>query len=221
MTRTRISNKNQRHLDGMSQSEDPRFIESVEDLTEEKVERLKKVKPAILGIKCGRSACANGLHCFDSGKAHPQFEAGTCQHCGIDLIHWDEVRSRETRNVNAKFEFFEKEWIRHFFFHVPITARIHKYADKHGLAGLGDILESQLRQNKMLRFIPALDWNQTKMLDGTIVHWARHAVACCCRACMNYWHNVPLSQELNDDDIKYFKELGLKFIAKRIPDLTR
>src|SRR6266446_1851836 len=110
-----------------------------------------------------------------------KFERGKCQECGMDLLKWDEVWLRDTRDVDKKFAFFEREWIRHFFFHVPTTSRIRKYAHKHGLEGLGRILQNQLRNKKMLTYIPALDSTQTKMLDGTIVHWARHAVGCCCR----------------------------------------
>jgi hypothetical protein len=217
----RDSHPKQLPIEGIAVPSESEYIESVFDLTEEKVERLKRVKPKLLGITCGRSDCDKGLHCFDAGKTRLKFERGKCQHCGTDLVKWDEVWLRDTRDVDKKFAFFEAEWIRHFFFHVPITARIRKYAHKNGLVGLGNIVEEQLHHKKMLKYVPAFDWNQTKMLDGTIVHWARHAVACCCRACMNYWHNVPLDRELATEDIKYFKELALKFIVKRMPDLAQ
>jgi hypothetical protein len=129
------------------------------------------------------------------------------------------VRVRDLRTVGAKFECFQREWIRHFFFHVPISPRIEKYARKHGFKGLSKILEDQLTNKRMLRFIPALDFNQTSMLDGTIVHWARHATASCCRACMKYWHGVSLDRELTSDDVRYFRELGMRYIALRMPNL--
>ncbi len=206
-------------IEGMADPTSSAYVASVFDLTEEKVEKLKRVKPKLLGIRCRRTECGQGLHCFDAVKARPKFERGKCQECGMDLVKWDEVWLRDTRDVDKKFAFFEREWIRHFFFHVPTTSRIRKYAHKHGLEGLGRILQGQLRNKKMLTYIPALDSTQTKMLDGTIVHWARHAVGCCCRRCMTYWHNVPFDHELTDEDIDYFKELVVKFIAKRIPDL--
>jgi hypothetical protein len=137
----------------------------------------------------------------------------------VQLVNWDEAWLKDLRDVEKKFAFFEMEWVRHFFFHVPITKRIRKYAYEHGLEGLGAILESQLRNKKMLRYIPALDSTQTQMLSGTIVHWARHAVGCCCRRCLTYWHNIPFDHELTDEDIAYFRALVLKFISKRMPDL--
>ena len=198
---------------------DPDYINSVFELTPDDVERKKHKKPKMLGIVCKRSDCTEELHCFDSSPSTLKFAAGKCQSCGIDLVDWDVVWVRDLRTVDAKFDFFKKEWIRHFFFHVPLTPRVEKYARKHGMNSLIAILESQLRKGKMLRYMPALDWNQTKMLDGTIVHWARHATASCCRACMSYWHNIPLEQELRTEDIEYFKELAKRFIRMRIPDL--
>jgi hypothetical protein len=206
-------------IEGAPQLVSPAYVDSVFDLTEDKVEQIKRVKPKLLGIRCRRTDCDKGLHCFDAVKAKPKFERGKCQECGVDLVKWDEMWSPDTRDVDKKFAFFEREWIRHFFFHVPTTPRIRKYAHKHGLKGLGQILEDQLRNKKMLKYIPAFDSTQTKMLDGTIVHWARHAVGCCCRRCLTYWHNIPFDHELNKEDIAYFRELVLKFIAKRIPDL--
>jgi hypothetical protein len=111
------------------------------------------------------------------------------------------------------------EWIRHFFFHVPITPRIKGHAQTLGLDGLATLAEHQLMQGKMLQFNPDWDFNQTKMLDGNIVHWARHAVACCCRKCMAYWHNVPTSARLSAQDVEYFKQLIILYIRQRIPDL--
>jgi hypothetical protein len=192
-------------------------IDSVSDLTADDVERLKKKRPKALGIVCRRSDCERNLHCFDTGDT--KYARGSCRSCGTNLIDWPAVRVRGLANVEMKFNFFDKEWIRHFFFHVPITPRIETYARKHGFDGLAQVTESQLEQPKMLRFMPALDYNQTAMLDGTIVHWGRHATACCCRACMRYWHDVPLDYELIREDIEYFKQLVIRYVQFRVPDL--
>jgi len=195
------------------------YIQSVSQLTADDVERVKGRKPKSLGIRCGRSDCKRDLHCFDPSGSRLTFTKGRCQSCGIDLIDWDVVHVRDLRNIDAKFDFFKKEWIRHFFFHVPITNRIESYARRNGFEGLAQILDKQLRQDKMLRFIKEFDWNQTKMLNGTIVHWARHATASCCRACMKYWHNIPFEQQLTAEDINYLKALAMRYVTLRIPDL--
>jgi hypothetical protein len=138
----------------------------------------------------------------------------------VDLVDWNTTQLRNLRDVGETFGYLKKEWIRHFFFHVPITPRIESYARHRGIKGLSEVLERQLRQGKMLRFDPDFDWQQTAMLRGTIVHWARHATACCCRRCMKYWHNIPLDQELTNENIEYFKHLGLRYIELRLPTLS-
>jgi hypothetical protein len=129
------------------------------------------------------------------------------------------MHAREGLTAFQKFELLKNEWIRHFFFHVPLTPRIEAYARRRGLMGLVDIARKHLSQNKMLHFDKRYDATQTKMLDGTIVHWARHAVACCCRRCMAYWHDVPMTATLSTADIDYFGQLIMLYIQHRMPEL--
>jgi hypothetical protein len=198
--------------------EGAQIIDSVFDLSADDVERIKKKKPKKLGIVCTRSDCKRNLHCF-GGARNGVSPEGACRACGADLIDWQTVCTRESTDFEAKFNFLTKEWIRHFFFHVPVTARIELYARKHGYRGLTAITAHQLEQKKILRYMPAQDWKQTPMLDGTIVHWARHATASCCRACMRYWHGIPLTHELLDKDVDYFTKLVMHYIQMRMPDL--
>jgi hypothetical protein len=196
------------------------IIDSVFDLNVDDVERLKKKKPKSLGIVCHRADCKRDLHCFNPSASKLRFSAGRCQTCGVELVDWNSTHLRDLRDVGETFEYLKKEWIRHFFFHVPITSRIESYARHRRMKGLSEVLERQLRHGKMLRFDPKFDWQQTAMLRGTIVHWARHATACCCRRCMKYWHNIPFDQELTNDNIEYFKQLGLRYIELRLPTLS-
>lgn len=198
---------------------EPERIESVFDLTSARVEQLKRRKSKTLGIVCGRTDCVRNLHCFRPKERARASHPGPCQQCGADLVNWTQVHARNTLNTEDRFELLKKEWVRHFFFHVPITPRVEGYARKYGFHGLVDVARHQLGSGKMLRFIEEGDFNQTKMLDGTIVHWARHAVACCCRRCMAYWHNVPLAAELSMDDINYFGRLVGLYIKHRMPEL--
>src|ERR1700680_3307143 len=140
------------------------------DLTPVDVERLKRKKPKTLGIVCKRSECKSDLHCFRPEPLYSPNPPGPCQECGIQLISWDQMYARESLNASQKFRLLKNEWIRHFFFHVPLTPRIEAYARQNGTCGLADVARSQLSNDKMRRFIEALDYNQTKMLHGTIVH---------------------------------------------------
>jgi hypothetical protein len=195
------------------------YVSSVLDMTAADVERLRKNRPKTLGIVCGRSECKKNLHCFRPPDHDRRRAPGPCGQCGVDLINWNQMWIRDLRDAPRKFEFLKAEWIRHFFFHVPISSRIDAYARNKGLDVLAKVAQEQLTQGKMIRFNEKFDWNQTKMLDGTIVHWARHAVACCCRRCMEYWHNIPSSDSLSDEDIEYFKQLVMLYIQHRMPNL--
>jgi hypothetical protein len=195
-------------------------IQDVLDLTATDVERLKHKKPKTLGIVCGRTDCERDLHCFRPEHIHAADPPGTCKDCGVELINWNQMHAREPFNASQKFELLKKEWIRHFFFHVPLTPRIESYARRHGVSGLADVARRQLGKGTMLNFNQAFDARQTSMLKGTIVHWARHATACCCRACMAYWHNVPLTAELSPADLDYFGDLVVLYVNDRMPNLA-
>lgn len=209
-------------LPGISFDTAPTNEIEVEGLTAEKVEALKRRRPKSLGLKCTRTNCPKDLHCFDPKGRDFKGPFAPCTTCGVDLTNWETMHTRELATVTDKFALLKHEWIRHFFFHVPITPRIEHYAKVHGVQGLAQVALDQLRRNKMIRYSGSTwhDRQQTPMLGGTIVHWARHAVACCCRQCLAYWHNIPLNSELTDSELAYFQQLIVLYIRERLPDLN-
>jgi len=59
------------------------------------------------------------------------------------------------------------------------------------------------------------DGKQTPF-KGHPVFIAQHACACCCRKCLNKWHNIPLSTQLNDEQIDFIVNLLMKYIEKEM-----
>jgi hypothetical protein len=194
------------------------YVKSVHDLSADDVERLKKIRPNKLGIICGRPDCNKKLHAFRPPLRRAGLPAG-CQLCGVEVVTWNLMQTRDLSTVDLKIEMLKNEWIRHFFFNIPIPPRVERFAKAKGLVGLEQVAHDQLTAAKMLNFNQKFDWNQTKMLDGTIVHWARHAVGCCCRRCMAYWHNVPLTATLTSSDIDYFRQFIMAYVKLRVPIL--
>lgn len=216
-----LRSSGQLQLPGISFDAVPTNDIEVEGLTAARVEELKRQRPKSLGLKCSRTNCPKDLHCFDPKGRDFKGPFAPCATCSVELTHWELMHTRDLATASDKFALLKHEWIRHFFFHVPITPRIEHYARLHGVQGLTQIALDQLRKNKMLRYSGS-EWHdrqQTPMLDGTIVHWARHAVACCCRQCMAYWHNVDLTSELSETELAYFQQLIVLYIRERLPNL--
>lgn len=195
------------------------YIQSVFDLTPAKVEQIKLIRPRKLGIRCKRTDHTKNLHYYGKGKGSLWVPRGSCIECGAQLVNWNEMWCRDAPDTD-KFAFLQTEWIRHFFFNVPITPSVEEHALRNGLSGLASTAETQLGGKRMLTFgSPRWDSYQTPMLRGNIVDWARHAVACCCRQCLTYWHNVPLDHTLDAGDVEYFKRLIMRYILRRFPGI--
>ena len=67
---------------------------------------------------------------------------------------------------------------------------------------------------------PPFDGRQTPR-EGSRnpICYAQHALAACCRKCMEYWHGIRQGRSLTDTEINYFVELMMAYISERIPDL--
>ena len=58
---------------------------------------------------------------------------------------------------------------------------------------------------------PLNDGKQTPM-KGHPVFIAMHACGCCCRGCLEKWHNIPKGRELSDNEVNYIVFLLLSWI---------
>ena len=176
-------------------------------------------------LSCDHAECDNGLHCFGVTRSkalakkralkgnHPN---GTCQECGAALVNWERVRTRESGDVENTFSELRKEWIRHFYFHVPFDAWAVNYARRLGRAGLRERIPRRLRS--ALRVRHPREGRQTPW-GRNVIYYAQHATATCCRHCLEYWHGVPLDHPLAAEELTYFSELCLRYVLHRMPEL--
>ena len=58
---------------------------------------------------------------------------------------------------------------------------------------------------------PTNDGKQTPM-KGHPVFIAQHACGCCCRGCLEKWHNIPKGRELTNNEKNYIYYLLIKWI---------
>lgn len=60
------------------------------------------------------------------------------------------------------------------------------------------------------------DGKQTPMRQVHPVFIAQHACACCCRGCLEKWHNISKNKELSVNEVNYIVTLLIKWIEKEV-----
>lgn len=170
-----------------------------------------------LKITCTSSDCGQQLHCFRKTRKMKPEEIGQCRSCGARLIDWDRVQKHNIFDAHFTFESLKIESIRHHFFHTPIDDAAQIHSRRKGRVALREAAFRRLRSS-IGKALPARDGQQTPF-EGNILFYAQHALACCCRTCLQYWHGIPKGTELSEDDIGYLVDLIMLFVAERLPTL--
>jgi len=178
--------------------------------------RPTNLKP--LGVTCTSSDCESGLHCFKKSNSMSESERGRCRSCGAELIDWERVHKRDLQDAKFTFEALKYEMVRHHFWHKSVDQRAENHARRKGRIKLHEAVRKRLEKS-VGPANPPFDGRQTPD-EGNIIYYAQHALACCCRTCMNYWHGVPKDVPLSDEQINYFAELVMMYVHERMPDLT-
>ena len=178
----------------------------------------ERPNPEPLKITCTSSDCENNLHCFKKSRKMSESEKGRCRSCGADLINWERIHSRDINDTEFTFISLKYEMFRHSFWHKQIDIKTMNHARRKGRAGLKtDAIK------RLIKYIAPTnnpyDGRQTPY-KGNIIFYAQHAIACCCRKCLEYWHGIPVDTPLSEDQIDYFVELIMMYIVERIPELT-
>ena len=161
-------------------------------------------------------ACPDG-HVFRPPRAEPP---GACLACGLELVDWDRLHRRDPLDWAYTLACLRRERLRRPQWEGEIDeqalTRYHKTA-----ARLRESAERRLRQSVGKVYgsgpdaRPYRDGYQTPT-HGDIVFYAQHALACCCRRCIRYWHGIPYGRALSDDEVSYFADLILHFVANRM-----
>jgi len=174
-------------------------------------------KPPPLDIKCTSTDCGNDLHCFKGHKRMAAEARGKCRACGADLVDWDRVRRRDTRDAAYTFKALQFELIRHHHFHKRIDEDAVRHARRKGRRKLEEAVRARL-ERYLAPSAPVRDGYQTPFAGNTI-YYAQHATACCCRTCLEYWHNIPKGRALTEKELEYCVTLIDLYLRQRLPDL--
>jgi hypothetical protein len=180
----------------------------------------KGLKP--LKVVCKSADCESGLHYFKpTRRMIERAETGRCRYCGAELVDWPRFRKLDVSDTAYVFECLKYEMFRHYMWHVEVDQRAINYARRKGLEGMRSAAENRLRKY-LGPANPPFDGRQTpREGSGNPICYAQHAVAACCRKCMEYWYCIGLDRCLTDDEIAYFVELIMRYVDDRLPPLTK
>lgn len=171
-----------------------------------------------LKITCTSTNCEENLHCFKPTREMDDANKGMCRTCGADLIDWKRVQKKALSDMQHTFEALKLEYYRHHYWHKAIDQKAINHAKRKGRIGLRGAVRKRLI-NSVSKFNKQFDGRQTPQ-EGNIIYYAQHALACCCRKCIEYWHGIPRDTNLSEPQIEYFENLIMMYIDDRVPDLT-
>lgn len=141
----------------------------------------------------------------------------SCWACGIDLVDWSRVHSKDLSDVIYTFDMLNTELVRYVYWHTEIDQWAMNYVLRKGKIELRVAAENRLRKSVANSKNP-YEGRQTRK-KRNFIYYAQHATACCCRNCIECWHNIPRGIQLNDAQINYFVELIMLYVYTRMPNL--
>lgn len=172
-----------------------------------------------LPVSCTSTDCENGLHCFLQKRrgVDGRRAGGPCRACGANLVEWDRLAARDVRDAPYTFAALRNEKIRHEFWHRPFDLRAVNHALRKGRQKLQDAAFHRIATSVGQPSNPR-EGRQTPF-SGNVLYYAQHAVAACCRKCIEYWHGIDAEHPLTDEEVAYLTELLMLYVDERMPDL--
>jgi hypothetical protein len=172
-----------------------------------------------LKLKCTTSDCGNDLHCFLQKTQKPRPHGGPCRSCGKDLVDFPRVQTRNPSDIQNTFESLSKEWIRHQFWERPFDQHAINHAKRKGRRALREVEAAKRIRQSVGKARHPREGKQTPF-EGNVLFYAQHAVAACCRKCIEYWHGIQMGDALTADEIEYLSKLLCLYVDQRLPDLN-
>lgn len=167
-----------------------------------------------LNITCGASDCEHGRHAFNNphraykrrGSGRNFLQPGVCKACGAAPVDWQRLHARDPNDIANTFESLRFELIRWEFWNRPFSERSLLDLNRRGhKAVFEDVRPTLVR---FLKPVANAGWqfqqvpiDQEKMQN--VFQYAQHAVAACCRRCVEIWHGLPNDRPLSDGEIDY------------------
>lgn len=173
-----------------------------------------------LKITCHSTDCGNGLHCFlRTERQRAKVHAGSCRACGEQLVDMDRIHQHSLDDVEHTFAALKRERIRHHYWHSPIDQKASNHARRKGRSGMQEAAEKRIRSSVGKAGTEnAFDGRQTPRA-GNVLFYGQHAVAACCRKCIEEWHGISRDRRLTEEEVTYLTALVLMYVDHRLPNL--
>jgi len=115
------------------------------------------------------------------------------------------------RNLDELFAALAKSTFRAGF---KLNSKDLAYLQQKGFSTVLDHAEDFI-QSRLAPAVIANDGKQTPM-RGHPVFVAQHATACCCRGCLQKWHQIPQGQELTLAEQAYIVVVVEKWLRENV-----
>lgn len=173
-----------------------------------------------LEVKCSDTLCDDGFHFLTSNKIPKNGNLGDCPDCGKSVIDWERIYSGNPADFQYKLDSLNKELLRHVCWCNKIDESAIIRARDRGKQKI--VARARQIIQKKISKIPTsgFDFQCTPKKGSEIIYYAQHATACCCRKCIERWHNIPMNRILTPEQVDYFVDLITYFIEKKVNNLT-
>jgi hypothetical protein len=128
------------------------------------------------------------------------------------------VNKRRASDAAHTFDALRKELIRHVFWHTTFNQKERNHAARKGRKKLREAAIQRIKSS-VGGANNSREGRQTPF-SGTVILHAQHAVAACCRKCIEYWHGIPAGRDLTDGEIAYLGKLVTLYLDERLPHLA-
>jgi hypothetical protein len=188
---------------------------------------MSELVPDMQMVSCGTADCENGTHSFNNREFKRTSEKhnrrhlsqGVCKSCGADLIMWERLHRRDVSDMGFTFDSLKQETIRAEFWNRELNARVQAQMSRLGEEGVLARVRPTLAGILGHEEIGHLDHLRVPIRDEkitSIVQYAQHAVASCCRVCARQWHGISEAGDLGEQDLQYLVDLTSAYIVARL-----
>ena len=162
--------------------------------------------------------CSRGLHAFLRSPLVNQSGNPRCRWCGADCVDWPSLHKHDRSAVLLAIRELRKELWRDSWFKREIDVRAKNHALRKGKRLLRVYAENRIHKSVGSEQ-PYRDGFQTPF-KGNVIYYAQHAVAACCRDCIEVWHGIPKGKKLTEEEIIYLVELVMQYVDTVMLELT-